>query len=180
MLTLNIEAERGFSPPTYSHRNKWVDFAFSNGTLVLSTTIFYSAFDFASLPINITSTANRTEPAAVWEAPSSRYNFSPVRSLLGQDRALPASARGILSLHPPENRNWTATPEQALPELEPFPREYADLSLLRIPINTHASHGNYGNTSSILTTPSRCLSSLTNNTVEDLGDVCTTPEITHV
>lgn len=176
----DAQAERGFSPPAYSHRNEWLDFAFSNGTLVLSTTICYSAFDFANLPVNITSTANRTEPAAVWDAPNSRYNFSSVRSLLGQDHALPPSARGILSLHPPENRNWTATPEQAPPGLEPFPREYADLSLPRIPLNTQAGHGNYGNASGILTTLSRCPSSLTNNTVEDLGDVCTTPEITHV
>ncbi len=46
---------RGYAAPAFQERNEWLDLVFSNGKLVLSSTLCYSAFDFANLPVNISS-----------------------------------------------------------------------------------------------------------------------------
>jgi hypothetical protein len=129
------------SPPFYEFRGEWLDLIYSNGALVLSVTLCYSAFDIADLPVKITSKDNRTEPTPSFNFTGSLYTFSGVRTLLGQYKtSMTPEQRGILSLEP--RSSWIANSSQAPPG-EPFVRDFANMG-------GPSGSGNEGNTTAVL------------------------------
>jgi len=139
---------------------------------VLSTTLCYSAFGFANLAVDITSSGNRTEPETVFDAQNGRYTFHDVRRAFGQDSALSRQDRGVLEL---EKRNWVNNNTTWTDGIEPFMRSFADLSAVRT--TETLGDGNYGNVSCIMSTKSSCPP---DTVIGPLLDVCTTPDIMHL
>lgn len=115
-----------FSPPAYSERGEWLDLVFSNGELILSATLCYTAFDQADLPINISSGANRTEFVPSFNYSASRYSFTPLREQFGQYSTWSVADRGVLAM---QNQSWlTSADEMAGGDSEPYLRRYASFA----------------------------------------------------
>lgn len=71
--------ENGAAPPAFSERGEWVDLAYSNGALVLSVTLCYSAFNTADIPVHISSPQNRTEPGPTYDLDQGQFHFDDIR-----------------------------------------------------------------------------------------------------
>ncbi|KAK0640636.1 hypothetical protein B0T16DRAFT_200847 [Cercophora newfieldiana] len=161
---------RGYSPPAYSYRNEWLDLVFSNGGLVLSTTLCYTAFQFGELPVTISSVSNRTEPAPVFAPQLRRYIFDNVRTQLGQDRSVALQDRRLLRL---EKQPWVI-PDDGSRSLS-FMRRQADLS--RTAALATAPNGNV---SAFMTRSTECPSPFGNGTLQQIEDMCVTPELEYL
>ena len=132
----------GFAPPYYQERNEWRDYVFSNGNLILSTTLCYASFMTADLPVDITGSLNRFEPSMTFDFDSQTYIFPEVRAQMGQNASWSLSDRGILSLEP-QRPSWLANSTDELPLLEPYIRDFANMK-------GPEQDGNDGNYSAVL------------------------------
>lgn len=81
-------------------KGEWLDLLYSNGSIILSASVCYAAFDFADLEVSMSSQDNRTEShlEPVFDRDTSTYTFQELRHAMGQDRSLPSDRRGILEL----------------------------------------------------------------------------------
>lgn len=112
--------------------------------LQFESTLCYSAFDTADLPVKITSTTERntSEPIPRFDFTSLRYTFDDVRWQYGQKglhHSLALADRGVLTLH---RQNWTA-PAFLQPPLEPYIRQFVNMA-------GPTSEGNDGGWSTLL------------------------------
>ncbi|KAH8882172.1 hypothetical protein GQ53DRAFT_847782 [Thozetella sp. PMI_491] len=98
--------------PTYSGRGEWLDFSFPNTSVILSATLCYAPWSQANMPVQISSTHNRTESVPTFNTETLAYNYDFLRTQYGQRGGTPAQ-RGILQM---QNQSWTATADQ-LPSL---------------------------------------------------------------
>jgi hypothetical protein len=132
-LVLNVTRADVFFDPIgrildYTQQNEWQNVQCNNGTMNLSVTLCYSAFDTADLVVSISSTQGRKEPGRVLNFETGAYTFESVREQLGQPWEsgfmIDLEGRGVLQL---ENRqSWLAMPNE-VSLLEPFMRDYAHL-----------------------------------------------------
>jgi hypothetical protein len=95
----------------------------------------------ADIPVKISSTTNRTEPILMYDFATSKYTYSTVRSLLGQNRTSSQSQRGVLKLES-QRDSWLANSSE-LPPVEPYIRDFANMG-------GPQSSGNSGNYSASL------------------------------
>jgi hypothetical protein len=122
----NVRYDVVKQPIAYKERGEWLDLSFGNGQGVLSTTLCYSAFHIADLPIQITSNMNRTEPIPSYDAKNLRYTFDGYRDLLGQNKASRSlDDRGVLKL---EGRSSWIANKSEYHWLQPFVRHFANLA----------------------------------------------------
>ena len=88
----------GTSPVQYSNHDEWLELYFtSNGSLRISLSLCYLAFDTADLTVQVSGDTNRTEPTVTYNQ-TTGYNTSRVQQQLGQSANTPEN-RGILQLH---------------------------------------------------------------------------------
>ncbi|KAK0744387.1 hypothetical protein B0T21DRAFT_88022 [Apiosordaria backusii] len=127
---LNSSGDDGVTGWTPRQRNEWFDMVWepTKGDMILSTTLCYSAFDFADLDVSISSGTNRTEPKTTFNDPARIYNFTNIRKLYGQPNiGATGDGRGILQLEKPQQDSpWVLRGDPAS-HGEPFMRAYADL-----------------------------------------------------
>ena len=115
---------------------EWLSFNLEEG-LGFQSTLCYSAFDQADLPVTITTTTGRntTEPLPQFDFDSLKYSFGGIRKQYGQGAAQhggrePADlesihdARGVLSLQP---QSWLAGP-YVQPPIEPYLRQFVNMA----------------------------------------------------
>ena len=93
----------GVGPVLYSSRQEWLDLIFTkNASLIMSVSLCYSSYDTADLAIQAFSGSNRTEPMPRYDPLKQNYDYSGIRSQLGQlpngQQAQILDERGILSL----------------------------------------------------------------------------------
>ncbi|KAI4187076.1 MAG: hypothetical protein L6R41_003060 [Letrouitia leprolyta] len=162
-------------PPYFSKTNEWMDLIYSKGHLILSSTLCYAAYDSADIPVNITSTANRTEPEPVFDSKLQRYTFSDYRKQLGQGiRKTALNERQILAL---DKQSWVASPSEIVPQngsnVDPYLRSAADMSSP----STASSTGNFGNTTAVLWDAASSSSTTSNET--DTSEKVIDPEPMH-
>ena len=105
----------GMAPLLYSAHGEWLDLFFTpDGSLKLSISMCYAAFDTADRNVTISSTTNRTEPSPSYNDKTFKYTYSRVRQQLGQPNTLSPhdsdtiSERGIMSLH--KRSSWLGGP----------------------------------------------------------------------
>jgi len=147
----DVEESPGYRPPAFSRRSEWYDMIFDSGRHTLSATLCHTAFDLAQIPVNITSTHNRTEPTPLFDFSKRRFTFPQIRALLGQNRSLSLSDRGVLRLQP--KNSWTANGDENPISLEPYIRSFADLALSD---KFSFDSGNTGNVSGLLYSQAYC------------------------
>ena len=93
----------GVGPVLYSSRQEWLDLLFTkNASLIMSVSLCYSSYDTADLAIQAFSGSNRTEPVPRYDPLKQNYDYSGIRSQLGQlpngQQAQILDERGVLSL----------------------------------------------------------------------------------
>jgi hypothetical protein len=95
----------GNRPLFFSNHNEWQDLLFnSNGSLRLSTTLCFTAFETADLAIEAIGNENRTEPIPEYDSEKQAYQYGRIRNQLGQPANLAPlfsesdSERGTLQL----------------------------------------------------------------------------------
>ena len=99
----------GATPTLYSNRQEWLDLLFTkNASLVMSVSLCYASYDTADLAIQVSSDSNRTEPVPRYDPLTRKYDYSSIRSQLGQ---LPSGQqmqspddRGLLSIS--KRKSW--------------------------------------------------------------------------
>lgn len=112
-------------------REEWLDLIYSNGSVIISASICYAAFDFADIDVTISSQSNRTESRLepVFNGATSTYTFQELRYAMGQDQSLPIDRRGILKL---AKGTWKVASGKQYPELQSLSaynfRQTADLA----------------------------------------------------
>lgn len=75
----------GFKPPLFADNNEWLDLIFTgNGSLQLSVSLCYAAWESADLVINAFASQNRTEPTPVFDHENTRWRYNNIRRQLGQ------------------------------------------------------------------------------------------------
>ena len=99
----------GVGPVLYSSRQEWLDLIFTkNASLIMSVSLCYSSYDTAGLAIQAFSGSNRTEPMPRYDPLKQNYDYSGIRSQLGQlpngQQAQILDERGVLSLS--ERDSW--------------------------------------------------------------------------
>jgi hypothetical protein len=139
--------EKIANPPAYSERGEWVDLVYSGGTLVLSITLCYSAFDTADIPVHISSPENRTEPGPAFDLNQGQFHFDAIRRQLGQTGSDALVDRGVLGLAS-QRHSWFANGDELAPVVSIL-RGYANL-------NGFDFRGNDGNISAVLWQSSMC------------------------
>lgn len=94
------QTDRILVAETSHDRDEWLDLLFANGSITISASICYAAFDFAEIDVRTTSQSNRTESRLepVFDPATSTYTFKELRYAMGQDRSLSLEKRGILQL----------------------------------------------------------------------------------
>ncbi|KAE9374879.1 hypothetical protein N431DRAFT_335687 [Stipitochalara longipes BDJ] len=102
------DSGRSATPPAYSERGEWLDLAFANGNLVLSTSLCYTAFGQADLPVHMYSSTNRSESTPAWNSSTSKYTFEFLRERFGQYESWSPEERGIMRM---KNQSWLADPD---------------------------------------------------------------------
>jgi hypothetical protein len=107
-LGFSGDSGRSVTPPAYSERGEWLDLVFANGNLVLSTSLCYTAFGQADLPVHIYSSTNRSESTPSWNSSTSKYTFDFLREQFGQYESWSPEERGIMRM---ENQSWLADPD---------------------------------------------------------------------
>jgi hypothetical protein len=159
------------APPAYSERGEWIDLVYSDGSLVLSVSLCYSAFDTADIPVYISSAENRTEPGPTFDLNKGQFHFDAIRKQLGQSGPNDTLAdRGVLSLQSQRN-SWLATDGEQAP-VEPVLRGYADLQ-------GFSPQGNSGNISAVLWETYEC-TSLNLDTISSGRIPLVCPNLKHV
>lgn len=100
-------------------RGEWLDLIYSNGSVIISASICYAAFDFADIEVSISSQSNRTESRLepVFDQDTSTYTFGELRSAMGQDRSLPTDRRGIMEL---AKGTWQVAPNGKHPRWQSY------------------------------------------------------------
>ena len=94
----------GFKPPLFADNGEWLDLLFtSNGSLQLSVSLCYAAWDSADLVIEASSNQNRTEPVAIFDRENTNWRYDNIRRQLGQSARGPwiqgmVKDRGLLEL----------------------------------------------------------------------------------
>lgn len=99
----------GAAPILYSNRQEWLDLLFTkNASLIMSVSLCYASYDTADLAIHVSSDSNRTEPVPRYDPLKRKYDYSSIRSQLGQ---LPSGQqmqspddRGVLSIS--KRKSW--------------------------------------------------------------------------
>lgn len=169
------------NPVSHQERGEWLDLIYyskANTILILSATLCYAAFDFADMPVEITSTTNRSETSfdPVYDPTTSTYTFAALRQAMGQNKSIPLSARGQLQLSP--KTDWVTTPaENSRPMSnnivyfsEIYLRSLADVGWAS---KTDISSGNIGNISGIMVPGTVCPDA------SPADADCVVPEIMH-
>lgn len=109
-------------------RGEWLDLIYSNGSVIISASICYAAFDFADIDVSITSQSNRTESRLEPVFDGAKYTFQELRYAMGQGRSLSIKQRGMLEL---AKGTWQVAPDKDHPKSRLFLaydlREIADL-----------------------------------------------------
>jgi hypothetical protein len=96
--TFGVIKGLGTSPLLYNNRNEWLDLLFTtNGSLQLSLSLCYPAFDTADLAIHASGNENRTEPTPIYDSGTTSFSYSKVRQQFGQLGGS-LSDRGVLQL----------------------------------------------------------------------------------
>lgn len=92
-------------------RDEWLDLVFANGSVILSASICYAAFDIADMDVRISSQSNRTESRLepVFNRDTYAYTFQELRHAMGQNRSLTSHKRGIMEL---EKGSWQLVPKE--------------------------------------------------------------------
>ena len=100
----------GFKPPSFADNGEWLDLLFtSNGSLRLSVSLCYAAWDSADLFIEASSNQNRTEPVPIFDRVNTKWRYDSIRRQLGQSTEGPwvqgmIKDRGLLELA--ERQSW--------------------------------------------------------------------------
>ena len=109
---------------------EWLQFSLQYG-LGFSSTLCFSAFDTADLPVKITTDTDRnvTEPEPKFNSGTLRYSFGEILKQYGflDSTDTPKSSpeeRGVFRL---ENQSWIAPP-YLQPPVEPYLREFVNLA----------------------------------------------------
>lgn len=112
---------------TSQERGEWLDLIYLNGSVIISASICYAAFDFADIEVNISSQSNRTESRLepVFDRDTSTYTFQELRHAMGQDRSLPLDRRGVLDL---EKRPWQIAPDAKRSQMRAYAQSYPRIS----------------------------------------------------
>lgn len=171
--TVSLPAVGGLAVAEASReRGEWLDLIYSNGSVIISASICYAAFDFAEVDVSISSQSNRTESRLepVFDRGTSSYTFQGLRYAMGQDRSLPIDRRGILDL---AKETWQKVPDIRYPDSQYF---WA-LSLRETTDMARSSRPYVGNSS-----PPYLTSALSqyDNCPDLQDDTCVTPELMHV
>lgn len=152
----SASGDEGFSatpshaPSSIQERGEWLDMVFSEGTIMLSVSICYAAFDFADVDVSISSQTNRTESRLdpKFDQNTSTYTFEGLRSAMGQNEDVPLEKRGILKL---EKQAWLGAPQDNSAaghrSSEWYLRSTADLAFHD---KYGPSRGNIGNVAGVL------------------------------
>ena len=75
----------GFNPFYFADNGEWIDLLFNqNGSLTLSVSLCYTAFDSQDLFISAFSSENRTEPTPVFDQQEVTWRYDNIRRQLGQ------------------------------------------------------------------------------------------------
>ena len=93
----------GVAPALYSNRQEWLDLLFTkNASLVMSVSLCYASYDTTDLAVQVSSGSNRTEPVPRYDPLKRSYDYSNIRSQLGQilngQHMQSPDERGVLSL----------------------------------------------------------------------------------
>lgn len=99
----------GATPTLYSNRQEWLDLLFTNNaSLIMSVSLCYASYDTADLTIQASSDSNRTEPVPRYDPVKRKYDYSNIRSQLGQlprdQQMQSADDRGVLSIS--KRKSW--------------------------------------------------------------------------
>lgn len=99
----------GAAPALYSNRQEWLDLLFTkNASLIMSVSLCYASYDTTVLAIQASSNSNRTEPVPRYDPQNQKYDYSSIRSQLGQlpdDQQMQSpDERGVLSIS--ERSSW--------------------------------------------------------------------------
>ena len=91
------------APVLYSNRQEWLDLLFTkNASLIMSVSLCYASYDTTDLAIQASSNSNRTEPVPRYDPVKQNYDYSSIRSQLGQlpkgQQMQPPDERGVLSI----------------------------------------------------------------------------------
>lgn len=154
-------------------RGEWLDLTYSNGSVIISASICYAAFDFADIEVSISSQSNRTESRfePVFDQDTSVYTFHELRHSMGQDRSLPVDRRGILEL---AKRTWQVAPDGEDPSWQSYSavnlRRTADLAFTRSALTGDHDY-KASSTNGLLFQTGSC---------GGQGDTCVSPEEMHV
>ncbi|ROV99087.1 hypothetical protein VMCG_06646 [Cytospora schulzeri] len=155
----------GYYPVAYQERGEWLDLIYSRSNVILSATLCYAAFDFADMPVEISSNTNRTETSfdPVYDPHTSTYTFAALRQAMGQNRSDTLADRGQLQLASRPDGSWLTTPGENTGPLstsandpqssELYLRSLADLGLAS---KMDMSDGNIGNISGIMLPGAEC------------------------
>lgn len=93
----------GVAPVLYSNRQEWLDLLFTkNASLIMSVSLCYASYDTTDLAVQVSSGSNRTEPVPRYDPLKRSYDYSNIRSQLGQilngQHMQSPDERGVLSL----------------------------------------------------------------------------------
>lgn len=93
----------GAAPVLYSNRQEWLDLLFTkNASLIMSVSLCYASYDTIDLAVQVSSGSNRTEPVPRYNSMKRSYDYSNIRSQLGQindgEQMQSLDKRGVLSL----------------------------------------------------------------------------------
>ena len=93
----------GAGPVLYSNRQEWLDLLFTkNASLIMSVSLCYASYDMTDLAVQVSSGSNRTEPVPRYDSINRSYDYSNIRSQLGQindgQQMQSLDKRGVLSL----------------------------------------------------------------------------------
>lgn len=91
------------APVLYSNRQEWLDLLFTkNASLIMSVSLCYASYDTTDLAIQASSNSNRTEPVPRYDLVKQNYDYSSIRSQLGQlpngQQMQSPDERGVLSI----------------------------------------------------------------------------------
>ena len=104
----------GVAPVLYINRQEWLDLLCTkNASLIMSVSLCYASYDTTDLAVQVSSGSNRTEPVPRYDPLKRNYDYSNIRSQLGQihngQQMQSPDECGILSLS--KRGSWEPIPE---------------------------------------------------------------------
>lgn len=159
----NDDNATGYYPVAYQERSEWLDLVYSKSNVILSVSLCYAAFDFADMPVEISSNINRTETSfdPIYDPSTSTYTFAALRQAMGQDKTVSLSHRDQLQLA--GKPSWLTSPGENSGPLtnsanDPQSSELYLRTLADIGFNSKddLSSGNIGNISGIILSGATC------------------------